>query len=159
MASGSCLRQEARRVRTDRARRRLGCRRDQNARQREAERVRREAEAEAEAAQRAAEKEAKRLAREQTQNQKEAEKKAKKDTKKAAAAAAKAAQQVETHRQEVTGEAKKEKQSKVATAEHLWVPAVNAWGGLGRWAFLEVTDPWDAEHLVRLATASARSPV
>jgi len=31
----------------------------------------------------------------------------------------------------------------------LWVPAVNNWGGAGRWAFLEVTDPWDAEHLVR----------
>ena len=83
------------------------------ARQREAERVRREAEAEAEAAQRAAEKEAKRLAREQTQNQKEAEKKAKKDTKKAAAAAAKAAQQVETHRQEVTGEAKPHRKSRL----------------------------------------------
>ena len=25
-------------------------------------------------------------------------------------------------------------------------PAVNNWGGLGRWAFLEVTDPWDAEQ-------------
>jgi hypothetical protein len=23
------------------------------------------------------------------------------------------------------------------------------WGGLGRWAFLEITDPWDAEHLIR----------
>ncbi len=30
---------------------------------------------------------------------------------------------------EVTGEAKKEKQAKVATAEHLWIPAVNNWGG------------------------------
>lgn len=30
-----------------------------------------------------------------------------------------------------------------------WIPAVNNWGGLGRWAFLEVTDPWDAEHLIR----------
>jgi type III restriction enzyme len=50
---------------------------------------------------------------------------------------------------EVTGEAKKEKQAKVATAEHLWTVAVNNWGGLGRWAFLEVTDPWDAEHLIR----------
>jgi type III restriction enzyme len=49
---------------------------------------------------------------------------------------------------EVTGEAKKEKQAKVATAEHLWTVAVNNWGGLGRWAFLEVTDPWDAEHLI-----------
>jgi type III restriction enzyme len=50
---------------------------------------------------------------------------------------------------EVTGEARKEKQAKVAAAEHLWVEAVNNWGGAGRWAFLEVTDPWDAEHLVR----------
>jgi type III restriction enzyme len=50
---------------------------------------------------------------------------------------------------EVTGEAKKEKQAKVATAEHLWTEAVNNWGGLGRWAFLEVTDPWDAEHLIK----------
>jgi type III restriction enzyme len=50
---------------------------------------------------------------------------------------------------EVTGEPKKEKQAKVAAAEHLWVEAVNNWGGLGRWAFLEVTDPWDAESLVR----------
>ncbi|HEY8767869.1 MAG TPA: hypothetical protein VIP09_11505 [Dehalococcoidia bacterium] len=50
---------------------------------------------------------------------------------------------------EVTGEARKEKQAKVATATELWVPAVNNWGGAGRWAFLEVTDPWDAEHLIR----------
>ena len=26
---------------------------------------------------------------------------------------------------------------------------VNNWGGLGRWAFLEVTDPWDAGNLIR----------
>jgi type III restriction enzyme len=50
---------------------------------------------------------------------------------------------------EVTGEAKKEKQAKVAAAEFLWVEAVNNWGGAGRWAFLEVTDPWDAEKLIR----------
>ncbi|MFH0751322.1 MAG: DEAD/DEAH box helicase family protein [Chloroflexota bacterium] len=50
---------------------------------------------------------------------------------------------------EVTGERKKEKQAKVATATDLWVPAVNNWGGLGRWAFLEVTDPWDAGNLIR----------
>ncbi|MDP8904448.1 MAG: DEAD/DEAH box helicase family protein [Chloroflexota bacterium] len=49
---------------------------------------------------------------------------------------------------EVTGEAKKEKQAKVAAAEHLWIPAVNNWGGAGRWAFLEVTDPWDAKNLI-----------
>ena len=44
---------------------------------------------------------------------------------------------------------KKEKQAKVATAEHLWTVAVNNRGGLGRWAFLEGTDPWDAEHLIQ----------
>ena len=27
--------------------------------------------------------------------------------------------------------------------------AVNNWGGLGLWAFLEVTDPWDAENVIR----------
>jgi len=50
---------------------------------------------------------------------------------------------------EVSGEARKDKQAKVATAETLWIPAVNNWGGLGRWAFLEVTDPWDAGTLIR----------
>jgi len=50
---------------------------------------------------------------------------------------------------EVSGEARADKQAKVAAAEHLWTVAVNNWGGLGRWAFLEITDPWDAEHLIR----------
>jgi type III restriction enzyme len=50
---------------------------------------------------------------------------------------------------EVTGEPRKEKQAKVAAAEHLWTVAVNNWGGLGRWAFLEVADPWDAGNLIR----------
>ena len=45
---------------------------------------------------------------------------------------------------EVTGEKKMEKEAKVATARTLWVPAVNNHGGLGRWAFVEVDDPWDA---------------
>ena len=39
--------------------------------------------------------------------------------------------------------------SKVATAEHLWIPAVNNWRGAGRWAFLEVTDSWDSQSLIR----------
>lgn len=29
------------------------------------------------------------------------------------------------------------------------IPAVNNHGGFGRWAFLEVTDPWDAANLIR----------
>ena len=50
---------------------------------------------------------------------------------------------------EVSGEAKKEKQAKVAAAQDLWVPAVNAWGRLGRWAFLEVTHLENAADLIR----------
>ena len=50
---------------------------------------------------------------------------------------------------EVTGEKKKDKAAKVATARTLWVPAINNHGGFGRWAFLEVADPWDAQNLMR----------
>jgi len=31
----------------------------------------------------------------------------------------------------------------------LWVPAINNHGGFGRWAFLEITDPWDAKNTIR----------
>lgn len=50
---------------------------------------------------------------------------------------------------EVTGEKKKDKVAKVATARTLWVPAVNNHGGFGRWDFLEISDPWDAENAIR----------
>ena len=50
---------------------------------------------------------------------------------------------------EVTGERKKEKATKVEAARGLWVPAINNAGEYGRWAFLEVTDPWDAKNLIR----------
>jgi type III restriction enzyme len=50
---------------------------------------------------------------------------------------------------EVSGEAKKVKQAKVAAASDLWIPAVNNLGGLGRWAFLEVTHMEDAADLIR----------
>jgi type III restriction enzyme len=50
---------------------------------------------------------------------------------------------------EVTGQFRREKAAKAATAIDLWVPAVNNHGGLGRWSFLEVTDPWDAANLIR----------
>jgi type III restriction enzyme len=50
---------------------------------------------------------------------------------------------------EVSGPQKKDKAAKVATARTLWVPAVNNHGGFGRWAFLEVSDPWDAQNLIR----------
>ena len=50
---------------------------------------------------------------------------------------------------EVSGEARKDKAAKVATARTLWVPSVNNHGGYGRWAFVEITDPWDAQNTVR----------
>jgi type III restriction enzyme len=50
---------------------------------------------------------------------------------------------------ELTGEKKKDKVAKVATARALWVPAINNHGGSGRWAFIEVADPWDAQNLIR----------
>jgi type III restriction enzyme len=50
---------------------------------------------------------------------------------------------------EITGEKKKDKAAKVATARTLWVPAVNNHGGFGRWLFIEIADPWDAENLIR----------
>lgn len=50
---------------------------------------------------------------------------------------------------EVSGEARKDKAAKVATARNLWTPAINNHGGFGRWAFLEITDPWDAQIIIR----------
>jgi type III restriction enzyme len=50
---------------------------------------------------------------------------------------------------EVSGEAKKEKATKVATTRNLWVPAINNHGGFGRWAFIEIVDPWDAKNTIR----------
>lgn len=50
---------------------------------------------------------------------------------------------------EVTGEKKKDKEAKVATAKDLWVPAVNNHGGFGRWEFIEITDPWNVKNTIR----------
>lgn len=50
---------------------------------------------------------------------------------------------------EVTGEKKPDKAAKVATARTLWIPAVNNHGGFGRWAFIEISDPWDAKNTVQ----------
>ncbi len=52
---------------------------------------------------------------------------------------------------EVSGEGRKDKAAKVAAAQTLWVPAINNHGGFGQWAFVEVTDPWDATGTVRAA--------
>ena len=50
---------------------------------------------------------------------------------------------------EVTGEKKKDKEAKTATARSLWIPAVNNHGGFGKWAFIEITDPWNAAADIR----------
>ncbi len=50
---------------------------------------------------------------------------------------------------EVSGEPKPEKAAKVAAARHLWIPAVNNAAEFGRWAFLEITDPWAAADLIQ----------
>jgi len=55
---------------------------------------------------------------------------------------------------EVSGQDKADKAAKVATARTLWIPAVNNHGGFGRWAFVEVKDPWDAEREIREALLS-----
>lgn len=56
---------------------------------------------------------------------------------------------------EVSGAGRRDKERKVTTARELWVPAVNGHGGFGRWAFIEVTDPWDAAGIIE-AVAGAR---
>ena len=50
---------------------------------------------------------------------------------------------------EVSGEARTDKAIKAATTRNLWIPAINQHGGFGRWNFIEITDPWDAENTVR----------
>lgn len=50
---------------------------------------------------------------------------------------------------EVTSEKKKDKAAKVATARTLWIPAINIHSGFGRWAFIEINDPWNAQNAIR----------
>jgi type III restriction enzyme len=52
---------------------------------------------------------------------------------------------------EVSGEPRRDKAAKAATARNRWIPAVNNDGRFGRWAFIEVTDPWDAKNTIRAA--------
>ena len=58
---------------------------------------------------------------------------------------------------EVTGQKKSDKAAKTATAQSLWIPAVNNHGGFGRWAFQEITDPWNVKKEIR-ATISKLLP-
>jgi type III restriction enzyme len=60
---------------------------------------------------------------------------------------------------EVSGEARKDKAAKTATARTLWVPAINNHGGFGRWAFIEISDPWDAKNTIRAVLGTAETLV
>jgi len=59
---------------------------------------------------------------------------------------------------EVTGERDKDKAAKVATARNLWIPAANNAGTWGRWAFIEIADPWDAQNAIRTAVQKRTKP-
>jgi type III restriction enzyme len=56
---------------------------------------------------------------------------------------------VEVSRGRDAKEREDRKKAKVATAGNLWVPAVNNEGRFGRWAFIEITDPWDTQNIIR----------
>jgi len=56
---------------------------------------------------------------------------------------------------EMSGALRRDKEVKVAAAKTLWVPAVNNHGGFGRWGFVEINDPWDAENTIRLPHLSS----
>lgn len=58
---------------------------------------------------------------------------------------------------EVSGEARPDKAAKVSTTQNIWIPAINQHGGFGRWNFIEITDPWDAENTIRAFINSIRS--
>ena len=53
---------------------------------------------------------------------------------------------------EVTGQKNgkvgEKRAAKAATARNLRVPAVNNAGTWGRWAFIEISDPWDAKSAI-----------
>ena len=46
--------------------------------------------------------------------------------------------------------------AKAATARNLWIPAVNNAGTWGRWAFVEIADPWDMKNTIRAAVRDMR---
>lgn len=50
---------------------------------------------------------------------------------------------------EVSGQDKEDKQAKADTAAKVWVPAVNALGTFGRWAYVELKDPLSAQSELR----------
>jgi type III restriction enzyme len=58
---------------------------------------------------------------------------------------------------EVSGPDKRDKAAKVATADTLWVPAINNHGAFGRWAFIEIRDP--SNTATEIKAMLAKQPV
>ncbi len=56
---------------------------------------------------------------------------------------------------EVTGERREAKLVKAGTALNLWVPAINNWGKLGHWDYIEIHDPWTATDEIRTKISGA----
>lgn len=57
---------------------------------------------------------------------------------------------------EVSGAQRRDKTEKVRRMRDLWLPAVQAHGGFGRWRFVEVTDPYDCRDQLEAALAVDR---
>ncbi|MBJ7900809.1 MAG: restriction endonuclease subunit R [Cyanobacteria bacterium RI_101] len=55
---------------------------------------------------------------------------------------------------EASGQSRRDKALKVQTARNFWLPAVNGRGDFGRWQFINITDPWNAQNTIRAALAS-----
>ncbi len=55
---------------------------------------------------------------------------------------------------EVTGAKDEPKEAKVETTSTLWVPAINNHGAFGRWAFIEIRDPWNTASEIRAFLSS-----
>ncbi len=55
---------------------------------------------------------------------------------------------------EVTGERREAKLAKAGTAMNLWLPAVNEWGGLGEWDYMELHDPYMVVDEIRARIAA-----
>ena len=56
---------------------------------------------------------------------------------------------------EISGQELKQKEAKAETARKLWTPAEDALGVDGRWAFLEIDNPWNAKTAIRQFLAAA----
>jgi type III restriction enzyme len=52
---------------------------------------------------------------------------------------------------EVTGIHDAGKEAKADTMRSLWIPGVNGLDNFGRWEYIEILDPWDAQNSVRRA--------